>query len=164
MGTPTNSPLFKSTLAWKALSSLPVGSPSCLSSSLGDIQLPGKPRQSFSSQVPRSLAAKERPEAELRGVRSQDSVILLAPGNDPQRQEGWPEKETCGVAWGWEVGRQGRQQFSAARESRAGSPSQQRKQTGVSLNLRWLPSHSPLALGVSFARSLPLRSLFQSLE
>lgn len=52
---------------------------------------------------------------------------------------------------GWEMGKRGRQQFSAARESRAGVQRQQRKQAGVSLNLRWLLSHSPLALGVSLS-------------
>lgn len=58
------------------------------------------------------------------------------------------------------VGSRGRQPFSSAREGRgAGVQGQQRKQAGVSLNFRWLLSHSPLALGVSFARSLPLRSL-----
>lgn len=83
MNTPTISPLFNPHPGLEG-TILPTGSPSCLSSSLGNVQLPGKPGQSFHSQVPRSLEAKERPEYELGGVRSRDSVILLVPGDAPQ--------------------------------------------------------------------------------
>lgn len=108
MGTPTNSPLSNPHPGLEG-TILPTGSSSGLSSSLRYAQLPGKPRQSFPSQVPRSLAAKARPEAGLRRVRSQDPVILLVAGNAPKRQGGSPEKETCGVSW-----RVGRGQTGAA--------------------------------------------------
>lgn len=104
--------------------------------------------------------AKEKLEdliqrGEVLGLLSQAALLI-----------GWraePGLDACGVALGG-VGAWGQQPFSFAGKSRAGAQGQQRKLVGVSLNFRWLLSHSPLSLGVSFARSLPLRSLFQSLE
>lgn len=150
MNTPTISPLFNPHPGLEG-TILPTGSPTCLSSSLGNVQLLGKPGQSFHSQVPRSLEAKERSEFELGGVRSRDSVILLVPGDAPQGGRAGQRRKPVEWSGGMGDGQTGRQQFSAARESRAGVQRLQRKQAGVSLNLRWLLSHSPLALGVSLS-------------
>lgn len=119
--------------------------------------------QSFPSQVSKSLVAKEK----LEDLIQRGEVVGLShfpcPRQPPHRLEGW-----AGVGSLWsDPGGRGRTEVAAiltipGEQGRGAGAAG--KQAGVSLNFRWLLSHSPLALGVSFARSLPLRSFFQSLE